>query len=82
MNKYRSGVLYGKELEALYNDAKSNNFAIPAVNTTGTDTINAAIETAAKVKSPSSFNFLTVVPNLLQARVCQMIIYKPIFKVR
>ena len=48
MNKYRSGVLYGKELEALYNDAKSNNFAIPAVNTTGTDTINAAIETAAK----------------------------------
>jgi fructose-bisphosphate aldolase class II len=38
MNKYRSGVLYGKELEALYNDAKANNFAIPAVNTTGTDT--------------------------------------------
>ena len=57
MNKYRSGVLYGKELEALYNDAKSNNFAIPAVNTTGTDTINAAIETAAKVKSPIIIQF-------------------------
>ena len=57
MNKYRSGVLYGKELEALYNDAKANNFAIPAVNTTGTDTINAAIETAAKVKSPIIIQF-------------------------
>ena len=42
MSKYRSGVLFGKELEALYNDAKANNFAIPAVNTTGTDTINAS----------------------------------------
>ena len=57
MNKYRSGVLYGKELEALYNDAKANNFALPAVNTTGTDTINAAIETAAKVKSPIIIQF-------------------------
>ena len=57
MNKYRSGVLYGKELEALYNDAKTNNFAIPAVNTTGTDTINAAIETAAKVNSPIIIQF-------------------------
>lgn len=57
MNKYRSGVLYGEELEALYNDAKANNFAIPAVNTTGTDTINAAIETAAKVKSPIIIQF-------------------------
>ena len=57
MNKYRSGVLHGKELEALYNDAKVNNFAIPAVNTTGTDTINAAIETAAKVKSPIIIQF-------------------------
>ena len=57
MSKYKSGVLFGKELEALYNDAKNNNFAIPAVNTTGTDTINAAIETAAKVNSPIIIQF-------------------------
>jgi fructose-bisphosphate aldolase class II len=57
MSKYSSGVLFGKELEALYNDAKTNNFAIPAVNTTGTDTINAAIETAAKVNSPIIIQF-------------------------
>ncbi|MCX6332243.1 MAG: class II fructose-bisphosphate aldolase [Bacteroidetes bacterium] len=57
MSKYTSGVLFGKELEALYNDAKNNHFAIPAVNTTGTDTINAAIETAAKVNSPIIIQF-------------------------
>ena len=57
MIKYRAGVLFGKELETLYNDAKDNNFAIPAVNTTGTDTINAAIETAAKVNSPIIIQF-------------------------
>ena len=57
MSKYRAGVLFGKELETLYNDAKNNKFALPAVNTTGTDTINAAIETAAKVNSPIIIQF-------------------------
>ncbi|MEI8075053.1 MAG: class II fructose-bisphosphate aldolase [Bacteroidota bacterium] len=57
MSKYRAGVLFGAELEALYNDAKNNNFAIPAVNTIGTDTINAVLETAAKVNSPVIIQF-------------------------
>ncbi len=57
MGKYTSGVLFGEELEALYQDAKENKFALPAVNTTGTDTINATLETAAKVKSPVIIQF-------------------------
>lgn len=52
MKKYRAGVLFGEELEALYNDARDNQFALPAVNTIGTNTINAVLETAAKVNSP------------------------------
>ncbi len=52
MAKYKAGVLFGEELEALYQDAKNNEFAIPAVNVTGTDTINATLEAAAKVNSP------------------------------
>lgn len=52
MAKYSSGVLYGEELMALYNDAKENNFALPAVNVIGTNTANAALEAAAEVKSP------------------------------
>jgi fructose-bisphosphate aldolase class II len=31
-------VLFGEELEALYKDAKDNQFALPAVNTIGTNT--------------------------------------------
>ena len=57
MSKYRAGVLFGAELKALYNDALENNFAIPAVNTIGTNTINAVLETAAKVNSPVIIQF-------------------------
>src|SRR6202171_6637781 len=57
MAKYKAGVLFGDELEALYQDAKDNQFAIPAVNVTGTDTINAAMEAAAKVNSPIIIQF-------------------------
>jgi fructose-bisphosphate aldolase class II len=57
MGKYRAGVLFGEELRAIYNDAKDNQFALPAVNTTGTDTINATLETAAKVNSPVIVQF-------------------------
>jgi len=57
MSKYKAGVLFGKELEALYNDAKENQFALPAVNTIGTNTINATLEAAAKVNSPVIIQF-------------------------
>ncbi len=57
MKKYRAGVLFGEELEALYKDAKDNQFALPAVNTIGTNTINATLETAAKVNSPVIIQF-------------------------
>lgn len=57
MSKYESGVLYGSALEALYKDAKENQFALPAVNCIGTNTINAVLESAAKVNSPVIIQF-------------------------
>lgn len=57
MKKYKAGVLFGAELEALLNDAKENQFALPAVNCIGTDSINATLETAAKVNSPVIIQF-------------------------
>lgn len=57
MGKYRAGVLFGEELEAIYKDAKDNHFAIPAVNTIGTNTINATMEAAARVNSPVIIQF-------------------------
>ncbi len=57
MKKFKPGVLFGEELEALYKDALANEYALPAVNTIGTNTINAVLETAAKVNSPVIIQF-------------------------
>ncbi len=57
MKKYKAGVLFGDELQALYKDAKDNQFALPAVNCIGSNTINATIEAAAKVNSPVIIQF-------------------------
>ncbi len=57
MKKYKPGVLFGEELAALYKDAKENGFAMPAVNTTGTNSINATLEAAAIVNSPVIIQF-------------------------
>lgn len=48
----KPGVLYGDDLIKVLNHAKEKKFAIPAVNVTGTNTINAALEVARDVKSP------------------------------
>ncbi len=57
MSKYPAGVLHGDALRALYQDAKNNQFALPAVNTIGHSSINATLETAAKVNSPVIIQF-------------------------
>lgn len=57
MSKYKPGVVFGDELLDLLQTAKDNQFALPAVNTIGTNTINATLETAAKVNSPVIIQF-------------------------
>jgi len=52
MGKFKSGVVYGKDLVELYEDAKANGYALPGVNSVGTNTVNAILETAARVESP------------------------------
>ncbi|MFI3294601.1 MAG: class II fructose-bisphosphate aldolase [Rikenellaceae bacterium] len=50
--KFPAGVLTGEKVGQLFAYAKEKGFAIPAVNVTGTDTINAVLETAAALNSP------------------------------
>jgi fructose-bisphosphate aldolase, class II len=52
MKRFRPGVLHGKEVTELFNYANEHNFALPAVNVIGTNSVNAVIETAAAVNSP------------------------------
>ncbi len=55
--RFRSGVLHGEEVTELFNYANANDFAIPAVNVVGTNTVNAALETAKKLNSPIIIQF-------------------------
>jgi len=55
--KFRTGVLHGDEVTALLNYANDNNFALPAVNVIGTDSMNAVMETAKAVNSPVIIQF-------------------------
>lgn len=55
--KFRPGVLTGDEVQELFNYANKHNFALPAVNVIGTNSINAVLETAKAVNSPVIIQF-------------------------
>jgi fructose-bisphosphate aldolase class II len=52
MSRFRPGVLHGEEVTELLNYANQHDFALPAVNVIGTNSVNAVLETAAAVNSP------------------------------
>jgi len=53
----KPGVLVGDDVQKVFEAAKKGSFALPAVNCVGTDSINAVLEAAAKVKSPVVIQF-------------------------
>ena len=55
--KFRPGVLAGQEVTDLLNYANEQQFALPAVNVVGTNSINAVMETAREVNSPVIIQF-------------------------
>ncbi|MBT4792030.1 MAG: class II fructose-bisphosphate aldolase [Halobacteriovoraceae bacterium] len=57
MGKFRPGVLHGNEVLEVYKYANDNNFALPAVNVVGTNSINAVLETAKELNSPVVVQF-------------------------
>jgi len=57
LNIVKAGVLFGDDVRKVYQHAKENGFAIPAINVVGTDSINAILEAAAKVNSPVIIQF-------------------------
>jgi fructose-bisphosphate aldolase, class II len=55
--RFRAGVLFGDEVTELFKYANENNFALPAVNVIGTNSINAVLETAKALNSPVIIQF-------------------------
>ncbi|MFY7991364.1 MAG: class II fructose-bisphosphate aldolase [Fluviicola sp.] len=54
---FKPGVASGDEVQEIFRYAKEKGFALPAVNVTSTSTVNAVLETAAKLKSPVIIQF-------------------------
>ncbi len=57
LDAVKPGVLYGEDVTKVFQIAKENKFALPAVNVVGTDSINGVLEAAAAVNSPVIIQF-------------------------
>ena len=55
--KIKPGVVTGDDVQYIFNVAKQEGFALPAVNVVGSNSINAALEAAASVNSPIIIQF-------------------------
>ncbi len=53
----KSGVATGDTVQEIFNLAKAKNFALPAVNVTGSNTINTVLETAKELNAPVIIQF-------------------------
>ena len=53
----KAGVVTGDDVTKLFDYAKQEGFAIPAVNVVGTDSVNAVLESAKEVDSPIILQF-------------------------
>ncbi|MCF7985943.1 MAG: class II fructose-bisphosphate aldolase [Methylovulum sp.] len=53
----KPGVVTGDDVQKIFAICKANRFALPAVNVINTDSINAVLEAAAKVKAPVFIQF-------------------------
>jgi len=53
----KPGVATGKNVQEIFKLAKAKNFAIPAVNVIGSNTINTVLETAKELNSPVIIQF-------------------------
>ncbi|MEM8847658.1 MAG: class II fructose-bisphosphate aldolase [Bacteroidota bacterium] len=53
----KPGVATGNEVKAIFDHAKSNGYALPAVNVIGSNTVNSVLETAAALNSPVIIQF-------------------------
>ncbi len=53
----KPGVLFGEDVLKVYNHAKENGYALPAVNVVNTESLNGVLEAAKKANSPVIIQF-------------------------
>ena len=55
--RFAAGVVTGDSVSEIFRHANENNYALPAVNVVGTNSVNAVLETAKAVNSPVIIQF-------------------------
>ena len=53
----QGGVVHGDAVQEIFKIAKERKFALPAVNVTGSSTINTVMETAKEVNGPVTVSY-------------------------
>ena len=53
----KPGVLTGDQVQEVFKHAKANNYALPAINVVGSNSVNAVMEAAATLNSPVIIQF-------------------------
>ena len=53
----KPGVITGNQVQEVFQHAKKNNYALPAANVIGTNSVNGVMETAAKLNAPVILQF-------------------------
>jgi len=56
-SNFPKGVATGRQVQEIFEYAKANKFALPAVNVIGSNSINTVLETAAELNSPVIIQF-------------------------
>ena len=56
-HRFRPGVASGDDVQEILDHANQNEYALPAVNVVGTNTVNAVLEAAKEVNSPVIIQF-------------------------
>ena len=53
----KNNFIYGKKNQQIFKLAKEKKFALPAINVSGSNTINSVLETASEINSPVIIQF-------------------------
>ncbi|CAL4043137.1 Fructose-bisphosphate aldolase class 2 [Buchnera aphidicola (Phyllaphis fagi)] len=57
LNFIKPGIIFGNDIQKIFQFAKQKKFAIPAINCINIDSINSVLETAANLKAPVIIQF-------------------------
>ena len=82
LDHVQAGVVTGEDVQTIFSIAKENNFALPAVNVVGTNSMNAVLEAARQAQAPVIIQFSNGGASFNAAKAFLMMGSAPLFSGR